>query len=86
MSALFPSVGIGRMSKLKPLTLSIDQPMSDKADIQPGVSKRATCHLYLTIKTDEFAALDRIYCCNDQGIMGICIANIAAIGARSESL
>jgi hypothetical protein len=37
MSALFPSVGIGRMWKLKPLTLSIDQPMSDKADIQPGM-------------------------------------------------
>ena len=37
MSSLFPSVGIGRMWKLKPLTLSIDQPISDKADIQPGM-------------------------------------------------
>ncbi|MGB8006524.1 MAG: hypothetical protein WCF48_05290 [Terriglobales bacterium] len=37
MSSLFPSVGIGRMWKLKLLTLSIVQPMSDKADIQPGM-------------------------------------------------
>src|SRR5271167_1417715 len=34
---LFPSVKIGRMWKVRPLTLSIDQPMSDKADIQPGM-------------------------------------------------
>jgi hypothetical protein len=37
MYSLFPSVADGRMWKLKPLTLSIDQPMSDKADIQPGM-------------------------------------------------
>jgi hypothetical protein len=37
MSSLFPSVNIERMWKFRPLTLSIDQPMSDKADIRPGM-------------------------------------------------
>ena len=37
MSSLFPSVKIERMWKVRPLTLSIDQPMSDKANVQPGM-------------------------------------------------